>query len=129
MYSRSSLVNWIDIHSVDGSSMIQIGDSNQVTPETNVFAVQRERPIFEGNEFEDLSKFPIYSQQIPIPLITEAIEHITIHENPIIKVNSIQIIGVAASSVLHVGSTKTVRTEARIKNIRQFFTDPYDRNE
>ncbi|WP_286170513.1 spore germination protein GerPE [Bacillus sp. NTK071] len=129
MYSRSSLVNWINILSVDSSGTVQIGDSNQITPETKIFAIQREKPIFKGNEYEDLSPFSIYSQQLPIPLLTEAINHVTVHENPVIKVNSIQVLGVAASGVIHVGSTRTIQSESRVKNIRQFFTDPSESHE
>lgn len=127
--TRSSLVNWIRIASVDLAATIQIGDSNQVTPENTVYAVQRELPIFRANEADDLSKFPIYSQEIPLPMITECIQGITIQENPVIKVGGIDILGVAASSVLHIGSTKTIRSESRIKNIREFFTDPYKEND
>lgn len=122
--SRASLVNWIRVASVDLAATVQIGDSNQVTPESQVYAVQREYPIFKGDEAKDLSEFPIYSQEIPLPVITECVEQITIQENPVIKVGGIDIIGVAASSVLHVGSTQFIRSEARVKNVREFFSDP-----
>ncbi|WP_377889750.1 spore germination protein GerPE [Alkalihalobacillus sp. R86527] len=126
--SRASLVNWIRVASIDLAGSVQIGDSNQVTPEARVYAVQRELPIFNNNEAKDLSKFPIYSQEIPLPVITECVQQVTIQENPVIKVGGIDIIGVAASSVLHVGSTQTIRSEARIKNIREFFSDPNQDN-
>ncbi|MDP4550689.1 spore germination protein GerPE [Alkalihalobacillus macyae] len=129
MHSRSSLVNWMNILSVDSSGTVQIGDSNQITPETNIFALQREQANFRGNEYEDLSPFSIYSQALPLPLLTECINHITVHENPVIKVNSIQVLGVAASGVVHVGSTRTIQAEARVKNIREFFSDPNEGNE
>ena len=122
--SRSSLVDWIRVASVDLSATVQVGDSNQVTPESTVYAVQREYPIFNSNEADDLTKFPIYSQEIPLPTITECIEGITIQENPVIKVGGIDILGVAASSVLHIGSTRTIRSESRVKNIREFFNEP-----
>lgn len=119
----------MNILSVDSSGTIQVGDSNQITPETNIFALQREQANFQGNEYEDLSSFSIYSQALPLPLLTECINQVTVHENPVIKVNSIQVIGIAASGVVHVGSTRTIQAEARVKNIRQFFTDPNGRNE
>lgn len=119
----------MNILSVDSSGTVQIGDSNQITPETKIFALQREQANFRGNEYEDLSSYSIYSQVLPLPLLTECINHITVHENPVIKVNSIQVIGVAASGVIHVGSTRTIQAEARVKNIRQFLTDPNEGNE
>ncbi|MYL64675.1 spore germination protein GerPE [Bacillus hwajinpoensis] len=125
MHSRSSLVNWVYVTSLDSSGIVQIGDSNQITPETKIYALQREQPIFNGNEVEDLTQFPIYSQPLPLPLLTEDLRQTTIHENPVIKVGSIRITGIAASSVLHVGSTRTIRTEARVKHNREYFSDPY----
>jgi spore germination protein PE len=129
MNSRSSLVNWILVSSVLSSAVVQIGDSNQVNPDTKAYALQRELPIFNGNEVEDLSQYPMYHQPLPLPLITEDIEQWTIHENPIIKVASIRVIGLGASSVLHVGSTRQINTEARVKHIREYLSNPYDDEE
>ncbi len=129
MYSRSSLVNWIYVSSHDSSAVIQIGDSNQITPKTKIYALQRQLPIFKGNEVEDLTQYPIYSQSIPLPLLTESLRQTTIHENPIIKVGSIRVIGLAASSVLHIGSTRTIQTESRVKHNREYFYDPYEDDE
>ena len=129
MYSRSSLVNWMYVSSHDSSAVIQIGDSNQITPKTKIYALQRQLPIFKGNEVEDLTQYPIYSQSIPLPLLTESLRQTTIHENPIIKVGSIRVIGVAASSVLHIGSTRTIQTESRVKHNREYFYDPYEDDE
>lgn len=129
MNSRSSLVNWILVSSVLSSAVIQIGDSNQVTPDTKTYALQRELPIFNGNEVEDLSQYPMYTQPLPLPLITEDIQQWTIHENPIIKVESIRVIGLGASSVLHVGSTRQIKMESRVKHNREYLSDPYDDEE
>ena len=129
MYSRSSLVNWVYVISNDSSAVIQIGDSNQVTPKTKIYALQRQQPIFNGNEVEDFSQYPIYSQSIPLPLLTESLCQTTIHENPVIKVGGIRVIGIAASSVLHIGSTRTIQTESRIKHNREYFYDPYEDDE
>ncbi|MFK3959649.1 spore germination protein GerPE [Guptibacillus hwajinpoensis] len=129
MYSRSSLVNWILVSSVLSSAVVQIGDSNQVTPDTKAYALQRELPIFNGNEVEDLSQYPMYSQPLPLPLLTENIQQCTIHENPIIKVASIRVIGLGASSVLHVGSTRQIKMESRVKHNREYLSNPYDDEE
>ena len=95
MYSRSSLVNWIYVSSQDSSAVIQIGDSNQITPTTKIYALQRQLPTFNDNELEDLSQYPIYSQSIPLPLLTESLRQTTIHENPVIKVGGIRVLGVS----------------------------------
>ena len=71
----------------------------------------------------------MYSQSIPLPLLTESLRQTTIHENPIIKVGSIRVIGLAASSVLHIGSTRTIKTESRVKHNREYFYDPYEDDE
>ncbi|TLS37923.1 spore germination protein GerPE [Pseudalkalibacillus caeni] len=124
MYNRSSVVPIVKVNDTSSSSIVQIGDSVNLAPRADVFAVQRELPIYYGREADDLSPFPIYTQPIPEPIIDEPIKITTYHENPIIHVRSIGVVGIGASGILHIGSTRSVNCEARVKNIRQFLKEP-----
>lgn len=39
--------------------------------------------------------------------------------NPVIKVDHIDIISISSSAVLHIGNSKNILLESRVKNIRQ----------
>lgn len=118
MYKRVSIVNHIDINSCQFSSNILLGDANKLSPNSKVFAVQREHPIFFGNE-GDLNQYPMYMQEIPLPLINEHINIQKKHENPTIYVNNIHVIGISTSSLLQIGSNHQIHAQARTKHIRQ----------
>ncbi|MDQ0162379.1 spore germination protein PE [Bacillus alveayuensis] len=100
------------------SSIFQIGDSNKITPEVKVLAVQREHELYFGNE-GDLKQFPIYREKIPQPVFDEPFHSAYFNEAPSIHVDSIKILAVSASSVVHFGSTDEVSSVARVKHIRQ----------
>jgi spore germination protein PE len=115
---RISSVKTINIKSVSFASTFLIGDSVEITPVSRALAVQREALIYYGNE-GDLSQFPIFSQPIPKPSITEQISLYRENQRPTINVDHVKVLGVSNSSVFQVGSTKHIDAEARIKHIRQ----------
>jgi spore germination protein PE len=115
---RISAVNTIKVNSLTFSSTVLIGDSTEITPVSRALAVQREAQIFYENE-GDFASFPIFSQPIPKPEITERITINRINQSPIIKVNHVKVLGISSSSVFQVGSTKIIDAEARVKHIRQ----------
>ncbi|MFC7392678.1 spore germination protein GerPE [Scopulibacillus cellulosilyticus] len=121
---RTSVVDTLKINTISLSSILEVGDSKRVTPVGKVFAIQREYPIYPKND-------PILNQHhyiFDVPLleanIYEPVHTNVINEDPFIKVNHIKITGVSTASVIDVGSTDYVYTEARVKNIRQFFNPP-----
>jgi spore germination protein PE len=89
-------------------------------------AVQRETELFYGNE-GNLYNYRVFMEPIPFLPITEPFTYFRQNPNPLIKVNEINIIGMSSSSLLHVGNSKHVSMEARVKHIRQLL--PIPRNE
>lgn len=122
MLQRVSNVNRVDVMVASFSSIIQLGDSCIINGFSRALAVQREAEIFFGNEGNP-SSFSVTNKPIPLPQINEALSFRAHNTNPLIKVNHIDIIGVSNASTLHVGNTKNVSLEARVKHIRQLL--PY----
>ncbi|MDP4085055.1 MAG: spore germination protein GerPE [Bacillota bacterium] len=123
MLGRTSTINNLKVKIVSFASVVQLGDSCVVNSLNRALAVQREASIFFGNE-GNFSSYPVYSEPIPLPPVTElsSFTHTTHQLNPIIKVNNLNIIGISAATILHVGNSKIVSMEARIKHIRQLLS-------
>jgi len=119
MVGRSSYVDSLKIITALFSSVIQLGDSCYIQGFTRALAVQRQEELFFGNE-GNFAEFPIFSEPIPIQPITYNLAMQTFNPPPsIIKVNTIHVTGVSASSLIHVGNSKVIQMEARVKHIRQ----------
>jgi len=126
MLQRTSCVDTINIRIVSFSSTVQLGDSCIINGLSRALAVQREVEIFNGSE-GDLSPYRVYSEPIPFLPINEVFSYSRQNLPPLIKVGKIDITGISAASLLHVGSSRHVSMEARIKHIRQLGPSP--RNE
>lgn len=122
MLQRLSKVDILNIKVASYSSVIQVGDSRNLHAFSRALAVQREAEIFFGNE-GNFPSFNISSRPIIFQPINEDISITTHNAKPIINVKNIDIIGISNASVIHVGNTKTVSMEARVKHIRQLL--PY----
>ncbi|WP_019153303.1 spore germination protein GerPE [Robertmurraya massiliosenegalensis] len=114
---RTSSVERITINSLSIVSTLEIGDSSQIQAFSRAIAVQREHEIFFGNEMK-FTNFDIFTETIPMEPIFEEVSFETFTINPIIKVGFIDITGVSTSSIVHIGNTKNVYMESRIKHIR-----------
>lgn len=118
MFKRSSFVDSLKVDSLQFSSIIQLGDSHYIRGTNLALAEQREEEIFFGQE-GDFSRYRVFSEPLPLPLLTE---HLRIERNNHgacgIKVGTIKINGVSSSSLVHIGNSKIVQMEARIKHIR-----------
>ncbi|WP_070119862.1 spore germination protein GerPE [Bacillus marinisedimentorum] len=118
MYSRISLVKEILAGSVIFSSVFEIGDSNHLNLKSRALAVQREQQIFFDRE--GAFNYPLFKRNIlPPPPVRVPFTMSAIYEEPLIRVNKIDIKGVSSSSALHIGSTCWIKAEARVKHIRQ----------
>ncbi|WOD62595.1 spore germination protein GerPE [Niallia taxi] len=117
MLQRTSVVDNVRLNVASFSSTVEFGDISYYQAFSRALAVQRERKTFFGNEgpFD----YPIFSEPIPIPPITENINIMYHQTKPIIKVKNLDITAVSASSLLQVGSTRHIYAETRIKHIRQ----------
>lgn len=121
MMFRTSIVNQVRVRSVLLSSIVNVGDVRDIRPDTRVLAVQREKPIFFGNE-GNVTNFNVFEQpfvknQNPTPKEVSIQRR---NENRFIHVHLIDILGISASSILQIGNAENVDCTSRIKHIRQF---------
>ncbi len=115
---RISCVRDVKLLSLTLSSIAQFGDNKQIKAESKALAVQREAEIFYGNE-GDFDSYVIFNQQLPEPSFPCNIMMQQSHKQSMIKVGSVEILGVSSSSVLQIGSNEVIDCEARVKHIRQ----------
>ncbi|MBT2697072.1 spore germination protein GerPE [Bacillus sp. ISL-40] len=123
MLQRTSCVDTINIKIASFSSTVQLGDSCIINGLSRALAVQREADVFYGNE-GNLSSYRVFSEPIPFLPIDEPFSYSRQNPNPLIKVSKIDIIGISSSSLLHVGNSRHVSMEARVKHIRQLLPIP-----
>jgi spore germination protein PE len=128
MLPRTACVDRIKVDSVSFSSVFQIGDSEQIQAFSRALAVQREAEIFFGNE-GSFSAYPIFSEPIPFSTVNESISFSTQNVNPMLKVRNIEIMGASSSSVVHLGNSRHISMEARVKHIRQLLPRENSLNE
>ena len=118
MLQRLSSVDHLKVMIASFSSILQLGDSCIINGFSRALAVQREAEVFYGNE-GNFPSYPVFTKPIPLPPINEQFTTFTHNLKPVIKVQEIDIIGISSSSILHVGNTRNVSMEVRIKHIRQ----------
>jgi spore germination protein PE len=123
MSGRTVVVDKLDVESVAIASVLQIGDSNRIQGYSRALAVQREAEIFFGNE-GNFASYRVFSEPIPLSPITEQVQMSRQNISPCIKIGKVDIIGVSASAVVHLGNTRHVSMEARVKHIRQLLPEP-----
>ncbi|KZZ84563.1 hypothetical protein AS29_010340 [Bacillus sp. SJS] len=108
------------MNTVGISSVFNIGDSREILPKCNVFAVQREAEVFYDNE-GDFSRYDIFQLPMPRPIKSEFVNPVYFHEKPFIRTKFVKILAISTSGVFHIGSTDLIDAEARIKHTRQLF--------
>ncbi|RFU62149.1 spore germination protein GerPE [Peribacillus glennii] len=118
MFSRISKIENLSIKTLIFSSTLQIGDSSCIESYADVFAVQRQVPVYLGKEAEVLP-YRIFSSPAVFLPIVEPVTTFFINSQPFIDVRSINIIGVSASSVVSAGNTGHAYMQSRVKHIRQ----------
>jgi len=118
MLPRTSQIENIRVKIASYSSVVQLGDSCIINSFSRALAVQRQADTFYGNE-GNFGIHRVFSELIPLPIITENLTIRQHYLNPVIKVKNIDIIGVSSASLLHVGNTQHVSVEVRVKHVRQ----------
>lgn len=116
--ARLSSVGNIILTAVSDGSIIQFGNNKIIRPRIKVLAVQREVPYFMGDE--GTFSTPFFSRPIPLPQQAEPVLMTADHLGSVIKVNNIRILGVAAASVMQVGTNSCIDSETRLKHYRHF---------
>ncbi|MED1202478.1 spore germination protein GerPE [Heyndrickxia acidicola] len=115
---RNSYVDRVEVNDIAISSSFIIGDSEQILCRSYVFAVQRQKEIdygFEGS----LDPYPVYTEVIPLPPITEPVMIKRDNSRSSIHVSKVDIIGLSTSTVFQIGNTGDAYLESRIHHIRQ----------
>ena len=110
MLKRTSKVDSLKLDSAGIASVIQIGDSKGINSFTRAIAVQREKELFFSNE-GNFNVYEIFSYSLPIPPIDEPITIQSTSLNSFIKVGSIDVLGISAASILHIGSSDIFKSE------------------
>lgn len=123
MLQRTSCVDNIIIKIASFSSTVQLGDSCIINGLSRALAVQREIEFFYGYE-GNMANYRVYSEPIPFLPINESFSYSRQNPNPLIKVCKIDITGISSSSLLHVGNSRHISMEARVKHIRQLLPSP-----
>jgi spore germination protein PE len=120
---RTSVLGSIKVGDFGLASIFQAGDNVEIKAVSIALAVQRELANFQGGEGENLNEYAIFPMPLPKPPIVEPIE-MTIDntECPYIRVQSVDIEGAAASSVIQIGNNVSMETESRVKHIRQLLS-------
>lgn len=119
---RLSIVSNLYMNTVSSSSTVHIGDNVNTALSNTVFAVQREVPFFYGNE-GSFAAYPFYQRPFPIPQPPEPVAMCIDNWGSYIRVGNVRVMGIAAASVLQIGSNRLNTSESRIKDTRQFVLD------
>lgn len=117
--TRTTVVKQVIVTSISSASTFMAGDCCKLSSQTRALAVQRQVAVFfpEEGEFEDYAAF---TEDIPKQAITQQVQMRCIQESPNIRVNRVDVIGVAEGSAMQLGSTRLITLESRIKHFRQF---------
>ncbi|KGX83900.1 spore germination protein GerPE [Pontibacillus marinus] len=117
MNKRISRVGDIHVNSLTYSSIIEIGDAVEATPNSRALAVQKEGAIFTDRDFP-FNDFPVFTEELPYFDKKISIDQERVPCNPYIDVNSVHIEGISAASILQVGNLEYLDAEARVKHFR-----------
>lgn len=119
MWKRNSFVQNIKVKEVLFSSIIEIGDTNELKANANILAIQRMKQLIYVNEgnFNHYSTFTEPTLITPFPALPPKIKKY--NECPNIRVGNIDVLGVSSSAIMQIGSTNDIKLDSRIVHIRQ----------
>lgn len=126
MLKRLSKVDYIDVNTLTSASQLQIGDAKEIELQTNALAMVRDAEIWTGNE-GNFNKFPIFHRPTTWPALYEPLVVKTNNVKGKIEVGKVNVLGVASSSLIQIGSNNKMKSETRLKHIRHL-TIPPDKN-
>ncbi|WP_219837778.1 spore germination protein GerPE [Paenibacillus sp. R14(2021)] len=123
---RVSEVGGAYLTSIGSASVVQFGDRADSTPKLRGLAVQRESDHLISKEVY-FESYNIYNRQVPpaTPWLQAAakaapVTMSTFNCNPRISVGCVDIIAISGAALMLVGNGANIKSESRIKNIRQF---------
>ncbi|MBH5318099.1 spore germination protein GerPE [Paenibacillus sp. GSMTC-2017] len=124
---RTSEVGIVSIINASSSTTIQFGDRGETNGKLQALAIQRATDhTTSGNVY--FESYRIFNRPRPelIDPVYDAGDAIYVNRtnrSPAILVGCIRVIAIGASSSLHIGNSKRVIEDSRIKHIRQFPLD------
>jgi spore germination protein PE len=116
---RCTTLGYLSLNIVSSSGVVQLGDNTNTDLTARVLAVARAVTDFYDDEF----RFASYSIFFRPNLTLQPCIDVTFQScSPVqgIQVDSVDFIGVAASSLLRVGCGGPLQAKSRIMDIRQF---------
>jgi spore germination protein PE len=113
--------------SMQTSSIVFIGDNLVIDAYLKAIAVQREVANFEDEEEGNFADYRVFSQSIPEPDPEPEIEFAVDNRESFIQVGRMNVVSMADSAVVQIGSTRLVSGEARIKQFRQLLSGEVSR--
>jgi spore germination protein PE len=116
--NRNSYVDEVSVNDIAISSSFVIGDSEQILSRSYVFAVQRQTEIYYGFE-GSLDPYPVYTEVIPLPPITEPLIINRDNSRSSIRVSRVDIKGLSTSTIFQIGNTGNAYLESRVHHFRQ----------
>jgi len=119
---RTALVGNVLVRSLLIASAVHVGEIGGLFPDSRIFAVQREVPVYLGNE-GNLEPFTIFRQPFARIQSKERIYPEIHNEIPVIRVRMVDIYGISTSSVLQIGNVGIMDASSRTKHIRQLLPD------
>lgn len=117
--SRVTILGQLFVNTVSTAAVVQLGDTGETKLTSRALAIQRAIPTYYGDEL----RFAAYSIFNRVPHIAEPYRVVQVRRcavKPDINIGALESLGVAASSLLRVGSGGPLTSEVRIKHIRQF---------
>jgi len=119
---RVTTVGYMKLNTLGTSTVLEVGDSEKLTPFNYTIAVQREQAIFIQNEFR-FSDYSLFSRPLLDPVIHESLSMKRTNVSPNIRVDRINMFLVNSSSIAHIGSSDNLIAQSRIKHIRHLLRE------
>lgn len=94
-----------------------MGDAAIIEPQADILAVQKQGTISSDKRFE-FQRYPLFQVNLPFLYDAEIVRGFHNSDDPFIRVQSIDITAVSASSVVQLGNNQRVHSLARQKHIR-----------
>lgn len=121
---RTAQVGFVNVISLASASIVQVGDRGSTHARLSALAVQRKEDHWTAGEayFEshDIFSRPWPILRDPAYESGQVLQAVSCHVSPRISVGCVSVIAISSSSSLHIGNSRSVLGEARVKHIRQF---------
>ncbi len=128
MNKRTSRVGDIRVNSLTNSSILEIGDAIEATPNSRALAVQKEGATFTDRDFP-FNYFPVFTEELPYFDKKITIDQERVPCSSYIDVQSVHIGGISTSSIFQVGNLDYLDAEVRIKHFRILRDENEDEDE